>query len=202
MEFITCPWCGQRNPADALECRKCGGPLPVPGIDPGPEPPLPPRTLPKGYKSRMYWKNSPMNTIGLIFAIIGVSIGCLFPVIGLVSGLLLFACIGGGMGLLFGGIGGAMLYSGVKTARGKLRPYEFGIAAPGEITDIYHDTTVEVNGRNPWAVQYIFEANGEAYEGKTVTWKYAPKLQKVGNYVWVLYMPDDPEQNVLYPPLG
>ncbi len=202
MEFIACPWCTQRNPADALECRKCGGPLPVPGIDPGPEPPPPPRTLPKGYKSRMYWKNSPMTTIGIVFAIVGLSIACVFPAIGIAVGLVPFACAGGFFGMAFGIIGAAMLYSGIKTARGKLRPYEFGIATPGEIIDIYRDTTVEVNGRNPWAVQYLFEVGSESIEGKSITWKHAPKLQKAGNHVWVLYMPDDPEQNALYPPLG
>jgi hypothetical protein len=51
-------------------------------------------------------------------------------------------------------------------------------------------------------VQYLFEVGSETYEGKSTTWKHAPKLQKVGNHVWVLYMPDNPGQNALYPPLG
>ncbi len=202
MDFITCPWCGQRNPADALECRACGGPLPVPGSDPGPEPPPPPRQLPKGYKTRVLWKNAPINAIGLVFFTIGAVFACLFPVIGLASGLVPLLCIGGGLGGLFVVLGGGMLYSGIRTGLGKIRPYEIGRAALGEITEIYRDTSVDVNGRNPWAVRYQFEAEGQVYEGRATTWKYAPKLHQSGDRVHVLYLPDDPEQNALYPPLG
>ncbi len=202
MDFITCPWCGQRNPADALECRSCGGPLPVSGSDPGPEPPPPPRQLPKGYKNRVLWKNAPGNAIGLVFAVIGISLLCIFAPVGLISGLLPILCIGGGMGVIFALIGGGLLYTGVRNGLRKIRPYELGYAAIGEITEIYRDTSMEVNGRNPWAVRYQFEADGQLYEGKATTWKYAPNLHKSGDRVHVLYLTEDPEQNALYPPLG
>ncbi len=201
-EFINCPWCGQRNPADALECRKCGGPLPVKGKDPGPTPPPPPRTLPRGYKRRMLWKNSPINLIGGIFALVGAGIGCIFPLVGLVSGLWLLLLVGGFIGLVFTALGGGMLYAGLRSAYGKIRPYEHGIATEGEIAEIFRDPTVEVNGRNPWAVTYLYTANGQTLEGRTRTWKHAPALVESGDVVHVLYLPEDPEQSVLYPPLG
>jgi len=201
-ELISCPWCGQRNPAAALECRRCGGPLPVRGSDPGPPPPPPPRTLPRGYKRRLLWKNTPVNLIGGIFALVGAGIGCLFPLIGLAGGLWLFVLIGGFMGLIFVALGGGMLYYGLRQAYGKIRPYEQGLAAAGEITEIFRDPTVEVNGRNPWAVRYLYTVDGEQYEGRSLTWKHAPKLLSTGDRVHVLYLPEDPEQSVLYPPLG
>ncbi len=198
-----CPWCGQRNPADALECRSCGGPLPAPlGDDPGPEPPPPPRQLPAGYKNRVLWKNAPGNAIGLAFFLLGAMLGCILSVAGLATGLLPLACIGGGMGLLFVLIGGGLLFAGIRSGLGKIRPYELGRAAVGEITEIFRDTSVSVNGRSPWAVLYQFEADGVVYEGRATTWKHAPGIQAVGNRVYVLYLPDDPEQNALYPPLG
>ncbi len=202
VEFISCPWCGQRNPDTAPECRKCGGPLPVRGGDPGPLPPPPPRPLPKGYKRRMLWKNSPINLIGGIFALVGVGIACLFPVIGLFSGLWLFILIGGFMGLIFGGLGGGLLYYGLRQAYSKIRPYEHGLAVEGEILEIFRDPSIEVNGRNPWAVTYLYTVNGEPREGRTLTWKHAPKLLSAGDKVHVLYLPEDPDQSVLYPPLG
>ena len=203
MEFIACPWCGQRNPINSLECRQCGGPLPPPiGDNPGPEPPLPPRVLPKGYRRRMLWKNSILNTIGIIFTAVGLSTACLFSTIGITAGIVLMALIGLFVGGIFAVIGGGMLYAGIREALGKIRPYERGLAATGEVTEIYRDRSTVVNGRNPWAVHYQFNIGTEAYEGRAITWKYAPAIQEVGNRVWVLYLPDDPEQNVLYPPLG
>jgi len=202
-EFVICPWCGQRNPANALECRQCGGPLPAAkGQDPGSPPPPPPRALPKGYKAKVFWKESPELYIAVGFIIFGALFGCSFTAAGAAAGGLVFA----GIGILFGGlflvIGGAVLYSGIRHGASKIRPYERGASVLGEITEIYRDTSIEVNGRNPWAVQYQFEANGAAIEGKTRTWKYAPKLKGIGDKVYVLYLPEDPEQNVLYPPLG
>ncbi|MFH1634020.1 MAG: DUF3592 domain-containing protein [Chloroflexota bacterium] len=203
IEFINCPWCGQRNLENQLECRKCGGPLPPPvGDDPGPAPPLPPRTLPKGYKSRMMLKNTPLNIIGGIFALVGLPIACIFPLVGFASGLWMLLIIGGGVGALFTFLGGGMLYMGIKNGFSKIHPYEHGKATVGEVTEIYRDTSVEVNGRNPWAVLYQFEAGGIANEGKVTTWKYAPKIQAVGNCVYILYIPDDPDQSVIYPPVG
>ncbi len=203
MEFITCPWCGHRNPENQLECRRCGGPFPAPiGEDPGPKPPPPPRVLPKGYKNRVMFKDNPLILIGVIFVLVGTPIACLFPVIGLASGVWLLLVIGGAVGTLFALLGGVMLYTGINSGMSKIIPYERGQATVGEITEIYRDTSIEVNGRNPWAVLYQFEADGSAYEGKVTTWKYAPKIQAEGNRVYILYMPDDPVQSVIYPPIN
>lgn len=201
-EFVICPWCGQRNPPHALECRKCGGPLPAAkGQDPGAPPPPPPRALPKGYKARVFWKESPLLFISAGFLAFGLLFGCVFSIVG-VAGALPFLFIGLLIGLVFLLIGGISMYLGIRKGLSKIRPYEFGRSTLGEITEIYRDTSVEVNGRSPWAVLYQFKVGDDAIEGKSRTWKYAPRMKAVGDKVYVLYLPEDPEQNALYPPLG
>ncbi len=202
MEYIICPWCGQRNPSDALSCQHCGGTLPNPGADPGPEPPPPPRPLPKGYRQRMLFKNSPLLLIGLIFSGVGLGSLCLFAVIGAATGMLLMVGIAGLIGLIFVLIGAPMAYAGWKGALDKIRPYENGVHALGEISEIFRDVSVTVNGRNPWAVTYLYTVDGQTLEGRVTTWKYAPKMLKTGYHVHVLYLPEDPQQSVIYPPLG
>ncbi len=202
METINCPWCRQRTSENALECRKCGGPLTPPiGDDPGPSPPLPPRKLPKGYKRRMFFTNSIPSLVGGIFLLVGMPIGIVFTILGItLPGMVQFIIIGGSLGTIFTLLGGGMLYYGIQEALGKIRPFEHGQATVGEVIDIYRDHSISVNGRNPWAILYTFEALGQPYEGKVNSWKYSPKTQAVGNKVFVLYMTEDPDQNVLYPP--
>lgn len=202
METFTCPWCGQRNLIEALDCRKCGGPLPSLGKDdPGPTPPLPPRQLPGGYRRRMLITNAPTNLVGGIFLLVGLPIAVIFPVIGLATSMWLFMVIGCSLGGLFAVIGGLMLYFGVQNSLGKIRPYEMGQAKLGEITDIYSDQSIAVSGRHPWRVVYHFDVNGFGYEGSVLTWQNVSRMMSVGKRVYILYMVEHPEQNVIYPPI-
>ncbi len=203
MNTIHCPWCGQRASANTLECRKCGGPFSPPiGDDPGPAPPLPPRKLPAGYKRRMLFTNAPTTLVGSIFLMVGFPIGVVFTILGVaLPGMWMFIAIGGGLGTIFTLLGGGMLYFGIHQGVSKIRPFEHGQATIGEVVDIFRDYSISVNGRNPWAVVYTFDAHGQTFEGQAITWKHNPKTQEIGNRVYVLYMIDDPEQNVIYPPV-
>ena len=203
MEPINCPWCKQRTTETALECRRCGGPLTPPlGDDPGLSPPLPPRALPQGYKRRMFFSNSVLSLVGGIFLMVGLPIGIIFTILGItLPGMVLFIIIGGSLGSIFTLLGGGMVYFGIQEVLGKIRPYEHGQAAVGEVIDIYRDHSISMNGRNPWAILYSFKAHGQPYQGKELSWKFNPKTQAVGNKLYVLFMPDDPDQNVIYPPV-
>jgi len=202
MDFINCPWCGQRTQADALECHKCGGPLPsIRGDDPGPSPPLPPRQLPKGYKQRVFLKNSPLSLIGGIFFIVGLPFTIIFPLVSFFTQEWLFLIMGCGLGGLFVALGAGMLLFGIRSGLNKIRPYELGQATVGEIIDIHRDYSMMVNGRNPWRIYYQFETSTTPYEGSVLTWQNAERTHKVGNRVYVLYMLENPDQNALYPPV-
>jgi hypothetical protein len=203
MDFINCPWCTQRTPDHILECRKCGGPLPPPiGSDPGPAPPFPPRQLPAGYRRRKLMGNNVPALVGLIFTLVGFPLGVMFTILGIaLPGMWLFIVIGGGIGGIFTLVGGALAYFGIRQGLSTIRPFVHGQPAIGEVIEIFRDRSVSINGRNPWGIIYTFKVHGRHYEGKVLSWKHAPQTQAVGNRVYVLYMPDDPDQNVIYPPV-
>lgn len=203
METISCPWCGQRTLENAYDCRKCGGPLPPPiGDDPGPSPPLPPRKLPSGYKRRMIFTNDAISLVGIIFLCVGLPLGTVFTILGVViPGMWLFTVIGGSIGGIFTLLGGAMAYFGIQNGLQKVSTFEHGQATIGEVVDMFIDRTISVNNRNPWRIIYTFDVHGRPYHGKALSWQHAPQTQAVGNRIYVLYMPDDPEQNVIYPPV-
>jgi hypothetical protein len=161
-----------------------------------------PRALPAGYKRRMLIANSVLNLVGGIFLLVGLPFAVTFPIIGISTGDWLFLLIGGGLGGVFALLGGGMLYYGVQQALGKIRPLEHGKATIGEVVDMYRDTSVSVNGRNPMAIVYLFKVHGYEYEGKGQSWKYSQHNLKVGDRVHVLFMPDDPEESVIYPPIN
>jgi len=171
------------------------------GDDPGPSPPLPPRKLPKGYKRRMYFTQSALSLVGMIFLLVGAPLGIVFTILGItLPGMWLFLVIGGSLGTIFTLLGGGMLYFGIQNVRGKIRTYKHGQATIGEVIDIYRDPSISINGRNPWVILYTFKVHGKYYEGKGLSWNFNPQTQAVGNKIYVLYMQDDPDQNVIYPP--
>lgn len=201
MKVMICPWCNQRNDPGDLECRKCGGPLPgLCGSDPGPVPQAAPRKLPSGYKRRLLLTDSVLTIVGGIFLLVGLPFVIVFPIIGITTGMWLFVVIGGGLGGLFVILGGGMLYYGILQGFVKIRPLEYGQATIGEVVEIYRDTTIRINRQHPLAIVYVYKVHGNEYEGKIRSWKYDQDDLAVGDRVHVLYMPDAPEQSVIYPP--
>ncbi|MEY4551504.1 MAG: hypothetical protein RL685_7699, partial [Pseudomonadota bacterium] len=80
---VCCGWCRASNRRDqTADCLRCGGPLPpLPGGEPGPRPPEPPRVLPQGYRWRvLLWHNVPAF-IGAVFVIVFFW-SVIFPLIG------------------------------------------------------------------------------------------------------------------------
>jgi hypothetical protein len=200
--FVNCPWCTSRNPNTQMNCTQCGGPLPPPvGSDPGPKPPMPPRTLPKGYRTRVIFRGTPLFLVGFIFALVGAPFAFFFPLIGFAIGDYIFPIIGCLLGGGFVVLGIVLAYFGYRAAIGKIRPFQYGLATTGKVVDLHLDTSIQVNGRSPYAVIYHFDVMGKPFEGKVLSWHYAAHQQAPGNVVWVLYMQDDPTQNVIYPPV-
>ncbi len=76
-----------------------------------------------------------------------------------------------------------------------------GATDEGEGQNVYYDTSVEINGRSPWAIEYGFEVDARAFQGKCQTWDGTAEQRRPGQPVHVVYLETDPEQNALYPPV-
>jgi hypothetical protein len=198
----TCAWCGTSYASWRSSCESCGGALPQPpGEDPGPAPPEPPRTLPPSYIRRIKYTTNVIFLVGAGFGCIGIPMGLLFLAIGLGSGEGAMAAVGAVVLAIFGGLGVGLGRWGWSKAAGIINALERGRATRGKITSVYHDTSVQINGRSPWAIEYRFEAAGKGFEGKVQTWDGEQAERKPGQPVHVVYVESAPEQNALYPPV-
>lgn len=205
--MITCPWCGTNYLEFQSNCSNCGGILPVPekrttktGIEIQiPSPPLAPREVPKGYLWQVM-KSEVTPLIGGIFA----PLGMVFGVIGCV---LLFVFLPVGLpftliGVVFTSIGIPLFIVGYNKAQQTVQVLQNGETAEGEIIDVYQDQTLSVNGRHPWVVEYEFTIQDEVYVSKMRSLeRRLPDHLQVDAPAYVLFSPDDPKVNTLFPPL-
>jgi hypothetical protein len=119
----------------------------------------------------------------LTFAIITAFVGVPFLVLGLAL-------------LLVGGLLGSWRY---REARRTVEVLRVGDAAEGRITNVDENRSVRLGDRHPWRIAYSFRAAGQEYEGQVSTLnKPGPNLQP-GRPAWVLFSPQAPQRNVLYP---
>jgi hypothetical protein len=49
---------------------------------------------------------------------------------------------------------------------------------------------------------YTFQVHGFEHSGQELAWRHPSKNLAVGSKVHVLYMLENPQENVVYPPLG
>ncbi|PKN93524.1 MAG: hypothetical protein CVU44_09235 [Chloroflexi bacterium HGW-Chloroflexi-6] len=202
--MITCPWCGTNYTEFQSNCRNCGGPLPIP---PRPgvareEPLLAPPPAPRPIADSFAWKlvfSDGWFIAGMVFAILGGTFTC----VGLGMSLALVTLLIGipfallGFAFLVGG--GAAIYWRYQKARTTVRVLQVGQAARGEIVSVEQNYNVRVNQRHPWQIVYRFQANGQGYQGQVSTLNTLDSAIQAGNAVYVLYLPDAPENNVIYP---
>jgi hypothetical protein len=207
--MIVCPWCGTNYSAFQPNCRNCGGPMPTPPSRPVadaddeiemsvPAPPPPPRPIADNY----VWKL--MGTDGWSIACgVFTFIGVIFSFIGLALTLAIITAFVGLPFLLFGliflGVGVYGLRTRYAEKRRIVEVLRHGQAAPGLIVGTEINANVRVNGRHPWDIVYQFQVDGRNFEGRTTTLnRPGPQLQP-GRAACVLYMPNAPEHNSLYP---
>ena len=225
--MIICPFCGTHYQQFQSNCKNCGGPIPTPppappqmstfgeGREGGarmgafgegryadayepPAPPLPPRPISDRYIWRLMWtKAGP--AAGMILLLIGV----IFTFIGFIMTAAVVTAFVGipflliGLGLLAGG--GALAWNGYKNAQQTVEALRNGQSSRGQITDVSVNYNVRVNGRNPWNIRYEFEALGRPYEGSVSTLTPPGPHIQPGMAAVVLYLPDNPGVNSLYP---
>lgn len=166
---------------------------PLPGMELGPEPPPAPRTLPSGFATKHKWTGNPLALVGAIFSFVGWVLLLVFIFV-----LPLFALIP----LIFVILGWILLRAGRRQAARVLNAFQNGRAVKGSITEVGVDTTLMVNGRNPWRISYAFEtSDGQRHEGHASTFDSTARDRQRGQPLWVLVVDAHPEQNTIYPPV-
>ena len=207
---ITCPWCGTNYTRFQSNCKNCGGPLPLPEEQAAvyaimeapdervPDAPPAPREISNGY----VWKLLLTDGWGITALVLLIMGAVFFPVgMGLIAGIVT-AFVGipfAGLGLLFlgGGIG-----LGKRRYDEKMKTVEVlrhGLPAVGEITYVEVNRSVTVNGRNPWTIEYVFEAEGDEQEGKVTTLNRPGTGLQEGRKARVLYLEGAAQHSTLYP---
>jgi len=191
--MITCTWCNKHYEYWQSQCDSCGGPMPPqPGHELPPEPPPVPRKLPAGYALRAKWWGNFIVMASLVFIFM--------------FSLLTWAMVKQGhwVGVIFGLILVCAL-SFFRYGRGKavrvLRAVRHGTAVVGEVASSGIDSSQSVNKRHPWKLVYHFTVDGHMYEGVVVSFEHTLSKRRPGQPLWIVYVPDDPNQNSLYPPV-
>jgi hypothetical protein len=163
-----------------------------------PVPPPAPRAFADSYVWRLVFSDG-WALAGSIFSVLGTVFFC----IGLP---LMITIVGAPVGVIFSLLGGIfMLIGGVaisrryQTAQTTLNVLRHGEVAYGQITDLTQDFTVSVNQQHPWIIRYQFEVTGQLAAGEVITMNPpGPQLQ-AGQPAVVLYAPNAPQNNTLYP---
>lgn len=210
-----CGWCSTATTELArTNCASCGGPLPplplavlrlhpelgvsdeaLLAVKPGPAP----RKLPRGYRARVtFWKN-PLAVIGAAFGAFGVlfgGLGCPLTIVLIPLGLGFL-----GFGVLFGGLGALMAFFGVRAGAVRIRALVDGVPARGRIVEVHTDTSQSINGRHPRSIRYVFDAGDGVHEGVATAWEWLDGDRDPDEPCWVVYLPDDPDTNALWPPV-
>jgi hypothetical protein len=204
--MVICPWCGVNYPSFISSCEKCGGPIPYqaenhPAEENEPAYPPPPEA-PRPISSNFAWKL--MMTDGLAIAgFVLAMIGGIFTIVGLGLSIAIITAFIGipfalmGIFTLIGG--GIMLYIAYQQKSEVVKVLTWGKTTLGQITSVEENLSVRVNNRNPWVIEYQYQVNGQTYPGKVSTLHTPAAPYQPQKQVYVLYLPDAPAKNALYP---
>jgi len=96
--------------------------------------------------------------------------------------------------LVFGGIGGVTFARGLKQRTSVHRVWREGVEATGVCTG-QSLSSYAVNNQRAHVYRYTFEVDGRSYSGRWDTWSPVPIFE--GHEVQVLYLPDDPSENLM-----
>jgi hypothetical protein len=203
--YITCPYCGTNHREFQSNCKNCGAPLPSPAelaVDTARRklvmPPAPPREISSSFAWRWILTDG-WSIASFVFVILGGTFS--LAGVGLIAGIIT-AIVGIPfllLGLVILGAGIGVFYWRYTEAQKALNVLRHGLAARGEITALEQNYSVRVNGRNPWSIGYKFSVDGKDYEGKVTTLNDPGTHLAPGSPAVILYLPDSPEYNGLFP---
>jgi hypothetical protein len=137
--------------------------------------------------------------IGFVFTFLGL----IFTFLGIISTAVTATASVGisfalpGILFLFGG--GAILYYSYQKAQKTIRVLREGEAVQGQIVSLEQNVNVRINMRYPWVISYRFKVNGREYQGNVTTLNTPTAGVQPGKIIYVLYLQNTPEDNVLYP---
>jgi hypothetical protein len=133
-----------------------------------------------------------MGLLGIIFGLVGagLTLGIVTAFVGIPFLLL---------GLVFLAVALVVGTRRYDRARRVVHVLRLGESTPGQIIDVRQDYSVRVNRQHPWVIRYQFRVNGQAYEGQVRTLNPVGASFQAGTSVWVLYLPDAPQWNAMYP---
>jgi len=203
--MITCPWCGTNYKEFQSNCRNCGGILPAISeeIEISAERlPVPPPSPPRPFASSYIWRLVFADGVAIAAAIVAL-MGAIFFPLGFGLTLALITSFVGipfliiGVVLLGGGL--YFFYTRYCQASLKVNALQNGLSAQGRITAVEINDSVKVSGRSPWTIAYIFEVNGQKFQGKVSTFNFPGTHLAQGKPAWVLYLAENPGYNVIYP---
>jgi len=204
--MTTCPWCGTSYLTFQPNCSNCGGTLPA--VDEKIEssnhseilliPPSAPRPISDRYVWRLlsgdgWWIVSLVFVIlGVVFSLVGAGL-----TIGVITAFVGIPFLFLGIGFLVSG--GWVFIGRYQNAQQVVKVLREGQATRGQIIEMHVNYSVSINGRNPWVIQYQFQANGQDYQGKVTTLNQPGPQMQAGKAVYVLYIPTAPQWSSIYP---
>ena len=201
--MVTCPWCGTAYQVFQPDCSKCGGPIHPPEVVAAAgsaplAPPAAPRPISDSYAFKL------MSTDGCSIAgLVLLMMGIIFAPLGLILTLGVITAFVGlpflGLGLVFLAASAGLLIWRYRLFKNQVQVLKWGTATLGGITGLQQNYSVQVNGRNPWTIQYQYLANGRPFTGQVTTLSQPGSQLQPGCQVYVLYMPQDPSISSLYP---
>jgi len=211
--MVICPWCGTTYAAFQSNCQRCGGPLtpadqaagkPREGSEEAElegnltQPPPAPRPIADSYAWRLV-----LDEGWVVAAIVLASLGATFFLVGAILTIFIITAF---VGIPFALIGLAMLGGGAgvtvwryQAAKRTVEVMRNGQSAIGQIAGVDENLNVSVNGRHPWRITYRFQAIGRDYEGQVTTLHTPGPRLRPGSRTYVLYLPNEPQYNALYP---